>query len=88
MLGYLNDAAAPRCCLHGLQQDGVCVLAAHSTAGEDDTASPAAGHSRRDEIRCSVVSTAITLRHVGGPKEKAQFATSGLGRISEIYGIR
>ena len=62
---YLDDAAPAGRRLHRLQQDGVGVLAA---AGEDDAAAPAAGRSRRDEVRRSVaaqpVSTSIALRHV------------------------
>lgn len=70
---YLNYTAPARCRLHRIQEDGVGVLAA---TGEDDTAPPAAGRSRRDAVRRSVaaqpVSISITLRHVDEKKGSFQ----------------
>lgn len=82
---YLYDTAPARCCLHRLQEDGVGVLAA---TGEDDTAPPAAGRSRRDAVRRSVatqpVSISITLRHVD-ERGGARFGC-GKGKINQVVG--
>lgn len=80
---YLNDTAPARSRLHCIQGDSVGVLAA---TGEDDTAPPAAGRSRRYALRCSVavqpVSISITLRHVD--KKQCSISNTERGETNQL----
>lgn len=66
---YLYDAAASRCCLHCLQQDGVWIRSTATNTGKDDSAAPAPGHSGRNAVR-RTVGVSISFRHDVVKEEK------------------